>query len=337
VIVELEKIQKAKEKLGDRNAEIIAELLKLEKWDAKNKKGCCPYHKEDTPSFIYNPRTFKFHCFGCSKNTDIIDAYMYSGMSYIEAVKNLFEEAKIKYSFNELGVKTKREYRYPHEEPLNDKKHVYEYMALRGISRETVDAADVREDAQGNCVFNFYDTNGVLTLVKYRPSHKVDKSKGEIKSWCQPGADTSPLLFRMDRVNPEEPLVITEGEIDTLAVMEAGWSNVVSCPLGSQNLHWIEENFEWLEQFNSIIICSDNDDAGVKMRKEATSRLGSWRCKYVQIPDTYTNNDGQTYSVKDANEVLYYMGRQALFDLIINATDTGVPSDRYIGYRGYRY
>ncbi len=326
MLIDKEKIQKAKEKLGDRNADIIAELLNIDKWDEKNKRGCCPFHSEDTPSFIFNPKTLKFHCFGCAVNTDILDAYIHTGKTYMEAVQALFEEAGVKYSFSELGIKTKREYRYPHEEPINDKSRVYAYLGKRGISREVIDAADVREDANGNCVFNFYDTNGVLTLVKYRPSRKIDKSKGEIKCWCQKDSDTAPLLFRMDKVNPAEPLVITEGEIDCLAVMEAGWRNVVSCPLGSQNMHWIEENFEWLEQFESIIICSDNDEAGIKMRKDAIARLGTWRCKYVQIPELYTDEEGKPHRMKDANEVLYYMGGQALYNLILNADDPGVPS-----------
>lgn len=64
MLIDLAKIQKAKEKLGDENADIIADLLHVEKWDAKNKKGCCPFHKENTPSFIYNPKTYKCHCFG---------------------------------------------------------------------------------------------------------------------------------------------------------------------------------------------------------------------------------------------------------------------------------
>ena len=34
-------------------------------------------------------------------------------------------------SFGEKGVKTKYQYRYPKEEPLNDKEHVYTYMIAR--------------------------------------------------------------------------------------------------------------------------------------------------------------------------------------------------------------
>ena len=57
-------IEQAKEKIGDATADIIADIFKLEKYDSKNKKGCCPFHAENTPSFIYSPKTRKYHCFG---------------------------------------------------------------------------------------------------------------------------------------------------------------------------------------------------------------------------------------------------------------------------------
>lgn len=212
MLVDKEQVLKAKAKLGDKNADIIAELLHLEKYDAVNKKALCPWHLEDTPSFIYDSKRYCWHCFGCSKNTDIIDAYMFTGLTYLEAVQKLFEEAKMNIALGEKGVKTKYQYRYPHEEPINDKEHVYAYLEKRGISKATVDAVDIREDEHGNIVFNYYDSNDVLCLVKYRPSHKIDKSAGEIKSWCQKGADTTPLLFNMNRINVDQPLLLTEGE-----------------------------------------------------------------------------------------------------------------------------
>lgn len=113
-------------------------------------------------------------------------------------------------------------------------------------------------------MFNYYDTNDVLTLVKYRPSHKIDKSKGEVKTWCQKDADTSPILFNMNRVNVDSPLLICEGEIDCASAIEAGFTNAVSVPLGAGNFHWIEHNWDWLEQFTDIIVCADNDEAGQK-------------------------------------------------------------------------
>lgn len=321
--IDREAILQAKEKLGDRNAQIIVEELGITDFDEKNMKCCCPFHQEDHASFIYNKKAFNFRCFGsCGRSYDILDVFMYKGATYAEACKKLFELAEMPYSFGELGVKTKRHYRYPHEVPCTDKSKVYAYFEQRKISRETLDALDVRQDSEGNAVFNYYDTNDVLTMVKYKPSHKVQH--GQAKCWCQQNSDTAPLLFNMNRINVNSSLLICEGEPDCLSAIEAGFKNAVSVPLGSSNLHWIDENLEWLDQFESIIICADNDDAGVKMQKECVPRLGSWRTKVVDIPAIPIGNTGRV--TKDLNEILYVCGKDKVLELILDAKDSPVPS-----------
>lgn len=321
--IDREAILQAKEKLGDRNAQIIVEELGITDFDEKNMKCCCPFHQEDHASFIYNKKAFNFRCFGsCGRSYDILDVFMYKGATYAEACKKLFELAEMPYSFGELGVKTKRHYRYPHEVPCTDKSKVYAYFEQRKISRETLDALDVRQDSEGNAVLNYYDTNDVLTMVKYKPSHKVQH--GQAKCWCQQNSDTAPLLFNMNRINVNSPLLICEGEPDCLSAIEAGFKNAVSVPLGSSNLHWIDENLEWLDQFESIIICADNDDAGVKMQKECVPRLGSWRTKVVDIPAIPIGNTGRV--TKDLNEILYVCGKDKVLELILDAKDSPVPS-----------
>lgn len=321
--IDREAILQAKEKLGDRNAQIIVEELGITDFDEKNMKCCCPFHQEDHASFIYNKKAFNFRCFGsCGRSYDILDVFMYKGATYAEACKKLFELAEMPYSFGELGVKTKRHYRYPHEVPCTDKSKVYAYFEQRKISRETLDALDVRQDSEGNAVFNYYDTNDVLTMVKYKPSHKVQH--GQAKCWCQQNSDTAPLLFNMNRINVNSPLLICEGEPGCLSAIEAGFKNAVSVPLGSSNLHWIDENLEWLDQFESIIICADNDDAGVKMQKECVPRLGSWRTKVVDIPAIPIGNTGRV--TKDLNEILYVCGKDKVLELILDAKDSPVPS-----------
>ena len=299
-------------------------MLHLESFDEKNLKSLCCYHKEDTPSFIWNKKANSFHCFSCQKNADVIDAYMETGLTYIQAVQQLFELTGTKHSFGEHGVRDKAQYRYPLEEPLNEKLRVYDYLAKRCISPGTISYADIREDEQGNIVFNNNDTNDVLKMVKYRPSRKIQK--GETKMWCQKGADTSPLLFNMNRINVTQPLIICEGEIDCLALIESGCTNTVSVPLWAGNYGWVEENWDWLEQFDSIILCGDNDDAGRKMIKEVAPRLGTWRVKVAELPTEHTLSNGKVASIKDANDVLFRMGEDALHNAIANAKDSPVPS-----------
>ena len=323
--IDRDAIMQAKEKLGDDNARIIVEELGISDYDERDMKCCCPFHQEDHASFIYNKKAFNFRCFGaCSRSYDILDVLMYKGMTYAQACRKLFELAGMPYSFGELGVKTRRQYQYPKEVVCDDKFKVYEYFKKRKISPQTIDYADVRQDSEGNAVFNYYDTNDVLTMVKYRPSRKI--KKGENKCWCQKGADTTPLLFNMNRINTTVPLLICEGEPDCLSAIEAGFTNAVSVPLGSTNFHWIEENWDFLEQFDSIIICSDNDEAGLKMQKECIYRLGSWRTKVVEVPQLYVDTTtNQRYSVNDLNEVLYYFGKEKVMEIILDAKDSPVP------------
>lgn len=294
---------------------IIAKELGIENFDERNLKCCCPFHEEKTPSFIWNKKTGRFHCFGaCGQSYDIIDVFMKMGMTYIEALQKLFDYADMKVPFGEHHAKTEYNYRYPHEEPLNDKEQVYAYLAKRKISKETADYLDIRQDRRGNCVLNYYDTNDTLTMVKYRPSHRV--AKGEAKNWVQKDSDSKPLLFNMNRINIDKPLLITSGELDCAAAIEAGWLNAVSIPLGDQNTHWVECCFDWLSQFKEIIICPDNDESGAKYCKGIVPRLGSWRTKVAVVPA----------DCKDINECLYRHGKDATLHMILDAKDTPVDS-----------
>ena len=326
MLIEKTDIEKAKDKLGDNNAFLMAELLELENFDDKNLKACCPYHNEDTASFIYNKKNKTFHCFGCNKTVDIIDVLMEKGNTFLEAAKYLFEKAGIEYSFGEKDVRTRHNYRYPHEEPINEKEHVVDYWGRRGISKNVIDYLDIREDSHGNGVFNFYDTNDVLTMVKYRPARTVEKHSSQPKTWCQKDADTSALLFNMNRVNTSKPLLITEGETDCASAIEAGYINTVSVPLGAGNLHWIEENWDWLNNFESIIIWSDNDEPGIKMRKECIYRLGTWRTKYISTPEFFEKENGKRVPLKDINDCLQVGGKEFVMNLISEAKDVPVKS-----------
>lgn len=327
MLVEKELIEEAKNKLGDNNAFLMAELLELENFDEKNLKSCCPYHGEKTASFLYNKKDYRFHCFGCSITVDIVDVLVgRKGMTFLDATKWLFEKAGIEYQFGEQHVATRNKYKYPKEESYeNDRKKVYEYLGKRGICKTVVDYLDIRSDSYGNVTFHTYDENDVLTVVNYRKSYKT--GKGENKCWFQKEADSADILWNMNRVNPNKPLLITEGQIDCASAVQAGYTNAVSVLKGSGNLHWIETCFDWLEQFDLIIVASDNDKAGIKMRTEVINRLGTWRCKYVDIPKSLQfKNTGKIVPITDLNEVLQAQGEDYLLSLINDAKDIPIKS-----------
>lgn len=328
MLIDKNAIQQAKETLGDRNAELIQDLLHMDKYDERRRVGCCPdpNHMDDTPSCSYNPKTYSFKCFGCSFHADLLDALMIkTGCSFAEACQKLFEYAGMEYDFAEKGVLTGgRGYKYPKPVYAQNKSRVYEYWKTRGISPETVDYLNMQEDTNGNTLFQYFDLNDVLVTVKVRPSHAV--KKGDTKIWCLPGSDHTNALFNMNKINTTQPLILTSGEGDCATCIECGVMNAVSEPWGDGNDHWIAENWDWLQQFSEIILVHDNDEAGEKFAKNVSTRLGEYRIKIADVPTVHALDDGTKIKVKDLNELLFYEGKDAVREVIKTARDSEIPA-----------
>ena len=67
-------------------------------------------------------------------------------------------------------------------------------------------------------------------------------------------------------------ITVTEGELDALAVAEMfdGKWPVVSIKRGAAAAAKdIKENLEWLETFDKVVICFDNDEKGIAAAKES--------------------------------------------------------------------
>lgn len=322
------KIEEAKKRLGDKTADLIAEILEVENYDPRNRKGRCPFHDEKTASFIFNPKSNKYHCFGCGKTIDVIDAYIEGKhMTFNQAAEQLFEIVDMEVPMPEVGLHDQGlDYVYPTLSD-GDMTPAYKYLASRGISKAVVDYVGIKCDSKGIMEFPFYSFGDVLTMVKCRPARKVNKGEGA-KCWVKKGTGSSPLLFNANRINTNAPLIITEGCIDCLAVIECGFFNVVSVPLGSQNLAWIAENLDWLDQFDDIVLCGDADEAGKKMNIEAASRLGVDRCHFFKHP-TYKSN-GKLKQINDINECLYRLGKDETRKCIEEAINA--PNPRVIDF-----
>lgn len=61
-----------------------------------NRKGCCPFHDEKTPSFVVSPTKGIFKCYGCGEGGNVIGWVMKRNrMTFPEAVKTLAKELNI--------------------------------------------------------------------------------------------------------------------------------------------------------------------------------------------------------------------------------------------------
>lgn len=318
--------------MKDKNADLIAEIMQLEDYNSQRKVSRCPNpeHEDSTPSFSYDPKRYQFKCFGCGYKVDVIDAYITKcGMTFIEACQKLFEAADVQYDFTEQGLKASRQYKYPEPKYADNKDKVYEYWATRHISKETIDYLGIQQDEHGNTLFQYYDLNDVLVTVKVRPSRLVPK--GDTKIWYLSDKNKKPydsanILYNINKINTSEPLIITSGEGDCAAAIECGFLNTVSINGGDGNLQWIAECWDFLQNFDHIILIHDNDKSGEKFKKEVSTRLGEYRVKNVEIPLVHINESGSKIHIKDLNELLFYEGKSAVVEAITNARDTEIES-----------
>lgn len=204
----------------------------------------------------------------------------------------------------------KRTYDKPDPNMLKERTdEIVTYFGKRKISEQTLMDFNIAADEKGNIVFPFY-RNEELVYVKFRKPRKHTKEDGP-KEWQL--SNTESILFGMDMVSFNKPLVICEGEIDALSIYEAGVTNVVSVPCGCTNMDWINNCYDWLENFQQIILFGDSDEPGIEMTMTLMKRLGEDRCMIPKdYPPFIVGEKDYGRPCKDANEILFAYGPDGL-------------------------
>ena len=269
----------------------------------KNNKCLCFKHSESNPSMSYDTKKKKFKCFSCGASYDIFNHYQeHYNKSFIEAVKAIVSDFGLNIDININDSERKAKKAPTRHENYNDK--VLSYCNKRSISKETLNYVGIKENKDNVC-FEYRNELGEHVANKYRFTKKDAKPKMLFE------ADTNiNTLFNMDKVNISEPLLITEGEFDTLACIEAGFKNAVSIPSGVNGTNqWITSNWTFLEQFEEVIIWFDNDEAGVKGAREVFNRLPNSIVKIVRCE-----------VANDINELLHKFGKLAVLKQIEKAS-----------------
>lgn len=190
-----------------------------------------------------------------------------------------------------------------------------EYMKTRGISQAVTEAYGIttQKEHDNVVVFPFYDADGLLRFVKYRNTEFTPGGKGS-KEWCEPNC--MPILFGMDHCNPDKKtLIMTEGQIDSLSVTEAGFENAVSVPTGKNGFTWVPYCWDFLNQFETLIIFGDHERDEITLLDDMKVRFHG-TVKHVR-PEDYRG-------CKDANDILRKFGPEAIREAVINAAPVKV-------------
>ena len=197
-----------------------------------------------------------------------------------------------------------------------------EWFNTRGISKDTLDKLKVSTGKEympqtgkpeNTIQFNYY-VGGELTNIKYRDARKNFK--------LYKGAEK--VFYNIDSIVGHKDCIIVEGEMDVLALHEAGISNVISVPngatLNTNNLDYLDNCIDYFEDKEKIIIAVDSDAAGQALQAELIRRLGAEVCYLATFDDC-----------KDANEYLLKYSAKELLSRITNASP--VPLENVTTFR----
>lgn len=258
----------------------------------------CPHcdggKNRDKHTFSINLKTGAFNCLRASCG--------YSG-HFVELCRD--------FDF-QLDYQTPKIYRaLPQpKKAIEPKSAAIEYMASRGISEKICRKYEVttKKGCDNIIAFPFFDEQGKLIFIKYRNAAFKKGMRGN-KEWCE--SNTMPILYGMKQANDyTKPLVITEGQLDSLSLAEAGIPNAVSVPTGANGFTWLAPCWDWLTNFHEVIVFGDNEGGSMTLLDTLKTRL-PMTVKAVRIKD-YLGE-------KDANDILRKYGVTALQKAVKNA------------------
>lgn len=190
-----------------------------------------------------------------------------------------------------------------HVEEMQISEPVIKWFNDRGISKETLYELQISEGKEfmpqtgkeENAIHFNYFVGDELVNIKYRDGHKHFK--------LYKGAEK--VFYNINSIVGYEYCVIVEGEMDVLALHEAGITNVISVPngatLNTNNLDYLDSCIDYFDDKEKIILAVDSDAAGQALQTELIRRLGSEVCYLASFEDC-----------KDANEYLLKYGKEKL-------------------------
>ena len=184
--------------------------------------------------------------------------------------------------------------------------NVYQWFEGRGITRSVVNDAKIGYKDRW-IQFPFYKDGEVVNIKSRTADKKFRQEKNAEK-----------CFYRFDHMKGMETIIITEGEMDALSLVQAGFTNVVSVPDGAtapnsnpsdRKFSYLISAEEHLMNAEKVILCTDSDGAGKHLRDELSRRIGREKCCRVNYPD----------DCKDMNEVLVKHGEERILDIVSGA------------------
>jgi twinkle protein len=186
----------------------------------------------------------------------------------------------------------------------------------RGISQATCEKYGVTTDGDKQ-FYPYTDSDGVRVAVKQRSV--------PTKQFSITGDFNGATLFGQSIFHAGgKAITITEGELDALAAfqMQGSLYPTVSIRTGANAaLKDCKAQYEWINSFDSVVICFDGDEPGKKAAKEVAELFGN-KAKIMQYKDGY--KDACEYLIAGATKEFvnaWWRASPYVPDGIVNAAD----------------
>ncbi len=159
--------------------DVIQQYIELKKSGA-NFKACCPFHGEDTPSFVVSPAKQIYHCFGCGAggNNAISFVMEYEKLSYPEAIEKLASMYNFTLEYDNKNQKKQdlkiiEEVNKYYQKLFVSNNTAKEYIHTRGISEFSIEKFEIGYAPRSEDTINFLKNN-YFNLVEAKELGLID-------------------------------------------------------------------------------------------------------------------------------------------------------------------
>jgi DNA primase len=144
--------------------DVISQFLELKKSGA-NFKACCPFHGEDTPSFVVSPSKQIYHCFGCGVGGDSIKFLMeYEKLSYPETIEKLASMYNYTLEYDTNSVKKTdnkvlEDINAFYQKQFFLDENIQNYVKDRGVFQLSIEKFEIGYASSSNSTIDFLKSN----------------------------------------------------------------------------------------------------------------------------------------------------------------------------------
>lgn len=242
--------------------------------------GCCPFHKEDTPSFVVYHDQGRWHCFGCGADGDAYEFLQkIEGIDFATAKRRLAE--------------------------------------IAGVDLDAPPVAIMSSKPKETAVYSYTDEAGKrLFQIVRREWMEAGKRKKTFlqRHWDASGAEIwkkhpRQVLYRLDKIAGADEVWLVEGEKDVHSLEALGL--IATTAPGGSNARWLAGYTGSLAS-KRVWIIPDNDEPGAKHAQKAFDALSPMaRVAVVRVPGPEHSDVSDWLAAGGTKEALLEMAAAA--------------------------